>query len=170
MRVIGLAAQAAEQALEEEQDSFEALSRYLREAVRIQVAWVMPAIAAAIDHDDAEYLALRTRSTDAIGKLIANAQRDGRISPDITFGDIGLLLIRLARPLPPGQDRAMQEAVAQRHLAIVLSGLSAASIPLPGLGLSLSDLRELGPRPFVATHLEPESDDITMRAASSRHP
>jgi len=39
--------------------------------------------------------------------MIGNAQRDGAIHPDVTFGDVSLLLIRLARPLPPGQDRAV---------------------------------------------------------------
>jgi len=29
--------------------------------------------------------------------MIGNAQRDGAIHPDVTFGDVSLLLIRLAR-------------------------------------------------------------------------
>jgi AcrR family transcriptional regulator len=138
--VIGGAAQAAERALTEEADSYQALARYLREAVGLQVAWVMPAIAAALDRDD-ELAALRARSVTAIAKLIANAQRDGAIRPDITFGDLGLLVIRLARPLPLGHDRAVQDAAAQRHVAIMLAGLRPACEPLPGRGLTLADLR-----------------------------
>lgn len=154
-QVIGLTAEAAERALAGEPDSYQALARYLREAVRVRVAWVMPAIAAAIDRDDAELAALRTRSVTAIAALIGNAQRDGGIRPDVTFGDISLLLIRLARPLPPGHDRAVQDAVAQRQLAIVLAGLRPDGEPLPGPGLTLADLRAQGPAPFVPAHPGP---------------
>jgi hypothetical protein len=156
--VASITRRRAERALTEETDSYQALARYLHEAVRIRVAWVMPAIAAALDRDDAELVAARARSVAAIARLIANAQRDGVIRPDVTFGDVSLLLIRLARPLPAGQDRAVQDSVAQRHLAILLAGLRASAEPLPGPGLTLGDLRTPGPVPFVpaevGTHLQ----------------
>src|SRR5262249_4582738 len=133
-----------------ESDSFAALARYMREALRVRVSWVMPAIAAAIDHDDPEIKSLRRRSTTAIETLIANARRDGAIRPDLTFGDVGLLLIRLARPLPPGHDRAVQDATTDRHLAILLAGLRPTDDPLPATGLELADLRRRGPAPFVS--------------------
>ena len=142
----GRTAEAAERALAEEPDSYQALARYLREAVRVRVGWVMPAIA-ALDGEDAELAALRARSVAAVTTLIGNAQRDCAIHPDVTFGDVSLLLIRLARPLPPGQDRAVQDASAQRHLAILLAGLRAAAGPLPGTGLTLADLRGPAVRP-----------------------
>lgn len=143
VQVIGRTAAAAERALAEEPDSYQALARYLREAVRVRVGWVMPAIAAALDCDDAEIAGLRARSVAAITTLIGNAQRDGAIHPDVTFGDVSLLLIRLARPLPPGRDRAVQDASAQRHLVIMLAGLrtGGGAGPLPGTGLTLADLR-----------------------------
>jgi AcrR family transcriptional regulator len=162
-QVIGLTAEAAQSALAGEPDSYQALARYLREAVRVRVAWVMPAIAAAIDRDDAELAALRARSVTAIAALIGNAQRDGGIRPDVTFGDISLLLIRLAWPLPPGHDRAVQDAVAQRQLAIVLAGLRPDGEPLPGPGLTLADLRAQGPAPFVPAHRGPPRRDGSTR-------
>jgi AcrR family transcriptional regulator len=162
-QVIGLTAEAAQSALAEEPDSYQALARYLREAVRVRVAWVMPAIAAAIDRDDAELAALRARSVTAITALIGNAQRDGGIRPDVTFGDISLLLIRLARPLPPGHDRAVQDAAAQRQLAIVLAGLRPGGETLPGRGLTLADLRAQGPAPFVPAHPGPPKRDGSAR-------
>jgi AcrR family transcriptional regulator len=162
-QVIGLTAEAARSALAEEPDSYQALARYLREAVRVRVAWVMPAIAAAIDRDDAELTALRARSVTAITALIGNAQRDGGIRPDVTFGDISLLLIRLARPLPPGHDRAVQDAAAQRQLAIVLAGLRPGGETLPGRGLTLADLRAQGPAPFVPAHPGPPKRDGSAR-------
>ncbi|MEY9864193.1 AcrR family transcriptional regulator [Catenulispora sp. GAS73] len=154
-QVIGLSAQAAEQALDEEEDSFEALARYMREAIRMRVSWVMPAIASVIDPNDKHLNQLRQRSTDAIIALIANAQRDGALRPDLTFGDVGLLLVRLSRPLPPGQAQETQDAVAQRHLSIVLAGLRSGPDPLPASGLNLADLRRLGPKPFVNGNLGP---------------
>ena len=141
MQVISATAEAAESALAEEPDSYAALARYLREALKIRVGWVMPAIAAAVRSDDGELASVRQRSLTAVTRLIANAQRDGAIRPDVTFGDLSLMLIRLARPLPPSHDRATQDGVAARHLAIVLSGLRHGDEPLPGTGLELSDLR-----------------------------
>lgn len=159
-QAIGLTAEAAERALTEETDSYQALACYLREAVQMRVAWVMPAIAAALDRDDAELAGLRAHSVAAIAKLIVNAQRDGVIRPDVTFGDISLLLIRLARPLPPGQDRAVQDSVAQRHLTILLAGLRPGAEPLPGPGLTLGDLRAPGPVPFAPADLGPGHSPI----------
>lgn len=134
-------AEAAERALAEEADSFSALARYLSDALRLRVAWVMPAIAAALPRDDPDVASARGRSAAAVSRLIAAAQRDGAIRPDLTFGDVSLLLIRLARPLPPGQERAVQEDVAHRHLAIVLAGMRPGDRPLPGAGVDLADLR-----------------------------
>jgi AcrR family transcriptional regulator len=149
VQVIAAAVAAAEQALAEETGSFEALARYMHEVLRVRVAWVMPAIAGALEPGDAELAALRGRSVAAFTTLINNARRDGVIREDITFGDISQLLIRLARPLPPGHDRAVQDGVAQRHLAIMLAGLRPGGGSLPGTGLSLADLRQPGPAPPV---------------------
>jgi AcrR family transcriptional regulator len=141
LQVITATAQAAEAALAEEQDSYAALARYLRDALKVRVGWVMPAIADAVAPDDSELAAARQRSRAAVARLIGNAQRDGTIRPDVTFGDVSLLLIRLARPLPPGRDREEQDVLAARHLAIVLAGLRDTGEPLPGIGLELEDLR-----------------------------
>jgi AcrR family transcriptional regulator len=141
VRVVTATAQAAEAALAGEADSYAALGRYLAEGLQVRVAWVMPAIAAVIGRDDEDLAAARVRSLAAVTRLIANAQRDGAIRADLTFGDLGLLLIRLARPLPPGRNRAVQDAVAARHLTIMLAGLRPDGDPLPGTGLQLADLR-----------------------------
>jgi len=149
VQVIGAAAEAAERALAEETGSFQALARYLGEVLRVRVAWVMPAIAGALEPGDAELAALRGRSAAAFTTLIENARRDGVIRADLTFGDISQLLIRLARPLPPGHDRAVQDAAARRHLAIMLAGLRPGGGCLPGTGLTLADLRRPGLAPPV---------------------
>jgi AcrR family transcriptional regulator len=147
LQVISATAQAAEAALADELDSYAALARYLREALKVRVGWVMPAIADAVAPDDSELAAARSRSRAAVARLIDNAQRQGTIRRDVTFGDVSLLLIRLARPLPPGRDREEQDVVAARHLAIVLAGLRDTGEPLPGTGLELEDLRSEGAAP-----------------------
>ena len=62
----------------------------------------------------------------------------------------GLLLVVI---LCPGQDRAVQDSVAQRHLTILLAGLRPGAEPLPGPGLTLGDLRAPGPVPFAPADL-----------------
>lgn len=140
-QVITASADAAEAALATEPDSYHALASYLSAALAVRVAWVMPVIGPMLSHDGEELAAARMRSLTAVNRLIANAQRDGAIRADVTFGDLSLLLIRLARPLPPGHDRSAQDSVAARHLAIVLAGLRPGGEPLPGTGLELADLR-----------------------------
>lgn len=146
VEVIGATAAAAERALAQEPDPYQALSQYLADALTIQVGWVMPAIAATLPPDDAELAKLRARSVTAINTLLSRATEAEAIRADITFGDISLLIIRLARPLPPGGDREVQARVAARHLAIVLAGLRPEpNTPLPGSGLDLAELRPRRP-------------------------
>jgi AcrR family transcriptional regulator len=154
-------AQAAEAALAEESDSYAALARYFREALKIQAGWVTPAIAAAIPVSGRELADAWRRSMTAVARLIDNAQRDGAIRSDVTFGDLSLLLIRLATPLPSGHDRDAQDAVAARHLAIVLAGLRSADQPLPGTGLELKDLRSTAadqPGPLCPAAISPTTE------------
>ena len=140
LRVISATAAAAERALAGEPDPFQALARYLREALAVRVAWVMPVIAGQLDLGGAELTAARDRSVRAVRRLLAAAAESGAIRPGITFGDVSLMLLRLARPLPARRDRAAQDLVAARHLAIFLDGLRPGGRALPGAGL---DLREM---------------------------
>ncbi len=146
LRVISATAAAAERALADEPDPFEALGRYLREALAVRVAWVMPVIAGDLDLRNPELAAARDRSVRAVRRLLAAAAESGAIRPGITFGDVSLMLLRLARPLPARRGRAAQDVVAARHLAIFLDGLRPCGRELPGTG---PDLREMagGPDP-----------------------
>jgi hypothetical protein len=80
--------------------------------------------------------------------MIRRAQADGALRPDVTFADIGLLLIRLSRPLPGPFPHALDQRLAHRHLELVLAGLRAGPAglmtePLPGPRLTLEGLRHL---------------------------
>jgi hypothetical protein len=81
--------------------------------------------------------------------MIDAAHTDGTLRPEVTFADIGLLIIRLSRPLPVAVPRELDASLAHRHLDIVLDGLRTSHDPaatvLTGPALSLADLRRFGP-------------------------
>lgn len=137
--------EAAHQALDEEAESFQALARYLHRALDLRVSAVMPALLGHIPPDDAEIAAARGHSWGLFQQLVDQAHAAGTLRPDVTFLDVGQLLVRLARPLPGPVPRDLDNQLAHRHLELVLDGLRgerAASItPLPGPALTLADLR-----------------------------
>jgi hypothetical protein len=68
----------------------------------------------------------------------------------VTFGDIGLMLIRLSRPLPGRFAPELNAELAHRHLDLLINGLrpaGAAPTALGGPGLSLADLRDVAAEP-----------------------
>jgi hypothetical protein len=78
--------------------------------------------------------------------MILQAQASGALRPDVTFGDIGLLLIRLSRPLPSAFPPEIEQALAHRHLDLLLAGLRSPSDgSLRGPALSVDDLRRRRP-------------------------
>lgn len=141
--VLAEIAASARLALAEEADPGRALARYMHAALDIRVAAVMPAIVGTLlPLDDAEVIAAREASVAPLAEIIARAQSAGVLRPDVTFGDIGLLLIRLSRPLPQSLPSETEHALAHRHLDIVLAGLLSAERPLSGPALSLADLQQ----------------------------
>lgn len=136
-------------ALAEEPDAFAALARYMRRALDLRVGAVMPALARQIALDDTDILNARDESSQLVQTMIQRAQAEGSLRPDITEGDIGLLIIRLARPLPEPISLALSDRLAQRHLSLLLAGLRAPGdpgherelSPLPDPALRLADLR-----------------------------
>ena len=136
--------EAARLALVEEPDAFRALSRYMHGALDARIAAVMPTLVASIPLDDAELAAARQGAVEPVVQMIALAQAAGTLRSDVAFGDIGLVLIRLSRPLPQGFSREMDSRLAHRHLDLVLAGLRGGqeqAAPLGGPALSLADLR-----------------------------
>jgi hypothetical protein len=66
----------------------------------------------------------------------------------VTFGDIGLMIIRLSRPLPGTFPGHVAEDLAHRHLDLLVSGLATAGTnaqKLSGPSLTLEDLRAMPP-------------------------
>jgi AcrR family transcriptional regulator len=137
-------------AADTERDPFDALVRYMHAALDIRAAAVIPALLGAISlTDDDEVSRARERGSRNVQYLIDAAHRAGRLRADVTFGDVGLLVVRLSRPLPGTFTREQNDQLAHRHLDLVVDGLRAdrtSATDLTGPAMTLADLRNL-PQP-----------------------
>ncbi|NUW31935.1 TetR/AcrR family transcriptional regulator [Nonomuraea sp. SMC257] len=128
-------ATAAAAAAEQEDDPFEALARYLRDALELRVSAVLPAMIDVVDLDaDPELSAARETSARLVRRLVDDARAAGALPEDVTFMDVGTMLVRIARPLPGPLDADEKHAFARRHLELFIRGLRAtggARHPLP---------------------------------------
>jgi AcrR family transcriptional regulator len=141
-------AEEARLAPAEEADPFAALARYMHHALDLRVSAVLPALPGRISLDDPEIAPLRDTSARRLEALIARAQEAGMLRPDVSFGDIGPLLVRLARPLPGPLPRELDDRLAHRHLDLMLDGLRAgdqSNHPLPGPAVTRAELRAFAP-------------------------
>jgi AcrR family transcriptional regulator len=147
--VLGRVAQEAHLARAEEPDAYQALARYMHRALDLRVGAVMPALIGQLSLDDRELLQARDEVATPVRALIDAARTAGTLRPDVAFGDIGLLIVRLSQPLPGPFPRAMADGLAHRHLALLLDGLRGnRDLPadaLPGPALTLADLQALPP-------------------------
>ena len=145
--LLGRSAHEARTALAEEPDAFSALARYMHRALDLRIAAAMPVVVGELqmDHDEA-LVAARQASIERIDQIIARAHADGSLRQDVASGDIGLLLVRLTRPLPGPFPPGMHDRLAHRHLDLVLSGLRSANparVSLPEPAMTLEDLRDM---------------------------
>lgn len=147
--VLGRVAEEARLALVEEPDAFRALARYMHRALDLRVSAVVPALLGQVSLEDEEIAPIRQRSSALIQRMVDRAQVDGTLRPDVTFGDVALLLVRLARPLPGPIPRALDARLAHRHLDLLLDGLLSRhdrpADALPGPAMTLADLQALSP-------------------------
>jgi AcrR family transcriptional regulator len=146
--VLSRSGEEARRSLDEEPDSFQALARYLHRALDLRVSAVMPVLLDHMPPDDDEIASIRTRSWGLFQQLVDQAHAAGTLRPDVTFLDVGQLLVRLARPLPGPIPRDLDNQLAHRHLELVLDGMRANRAefrtPLPEPALMLEDLQVEG--------------------------
>ena len=135
-------AKEAGAALAEEPDAFGALGRYLHRALDLRIAAAMPVLAGRLRRDG-ELRAARAASVAAVDRLVGAAHAERSLRADVASGDVGMLLVRLARPLPGAFSAALNRRLAHRHLDLLLDGLRAPGAGLPGPALSLDDLAAL---------------------------
>ena len=148
-------ADEARRAADEESDAFAALGRYMHRVLDIRTAAVIPALMDQISLEDEEMTQARTAGSQPLQDIVDAAHRAGSLRRDVTFGDIGLLIVRMSRPLPGPFARGVNDGLGHTHLDIVLNGLrpnAAHRAKLAGPALSLGELQELtrtapAPRP-----------------------
>jgi AcrR family transcriptional regulator len=138
------AAEAAlDWAAEDGTDGLEALANYMHTVLNLRVSAVIPLVLDRLDLDDPELAPAREGSAGAVERLIQTAHDDGSLSHQVTFADIGTLLVRLSRPLPGPVPIAVNDDLAHRHLDLVLAGLRSDPEVLAEKGLSRQELRAL---------------------------
>ncbi len=120
--------EAAEKAAAND-DPFEALATYLRDALALRVSAIMPQVLNLIDPGDAEVAEARDASAQAVADLVDAAHAGGDLPEDVTFADVGMMLVRIARPLPGPMAADLKDDLARRHLDLFIRGLRA-----PGAG------------------------------------
>ncbi|MPZ85156.1 MAG: TetR family transcriptional regulator [Actinophytocola sp.] len=141
-------AEEATAALAEEQDAFTALARFMHDAIDLRIGAVMPVLAERITMDD-ELMEARRLSREAQNALASAAHEEGSLRPDVTAGDISLLIIRLTPPLPGTMPAEDNHRLSHRHLELLLDGLLRLSHDdgLPGPAMSINELTQIQPGP-----------------------
>ncbi len=124
----------AERAAEEHDDAFEALAAYLRGALELRVSAVIPQVLDVLDLEEPEVAAAREASARATEALVDAAHRAGQLPADVTFADVGMMLVRIARPLPGPMPADLKHDLARRHLELFLRGLRGGDGAPGGLG------------------------------------
>ncbi|MCB7135809.1 TetR/AcrR family transcriptional regulator [Cellulosimicrobium marinum] len=115
--------------------AWDALARALAWSPELRVALRLVAIAPPADvhalQDDAGTQGVRDSLLALVDGLVRAAQAEGTLRPDVSAGDVVLLMAAVSRSLPRGTDDA-RNAYDRAH-ALVLDGLRApAAHPLPG--------------------------------------
>ncbi|GAA4338950.1 TetR/AcrR family transcriptional regulator [Actinomadura luteofluorescens] len=135
-------------ARDEEETAFAALVRYMHRVLDIRIGAVFPVLLDHIPFDDEEIAATREEGVAVMQEIVAAAQKDGDLRPDVTHGDVGMLLVRLSRPLPGPLPKETGEELAHRHLDLLIDGLRGGRPgELGGPALTFDDLRSLGDGP-----------------------
>jgi AcrR family transcriptional regulator len=142
--------EAAERAAEENTDAFEALSAYLRAALELRVSAVIPQVLDVLDLDEPELAAARDSAARATDALVDAAHASGDLPKDVTFADVGMMLVRIARPLPGPMPEALKHDLARRHLELFVRGLRSGDGPLEGPALSRADLADMTHSPTLS--------------------
>lgn len=121
-------------------EPFEALRSFMHAALDLKIGSVMPALIGRVEVG-AVLEEARQDAADPIQELLTRAQAAGTLRPDVLFGDIALMLMRLSRPLAGGQ-LAEDGDLAHRQLEIYIDGLRArgsadhgAALPGPAVDL-----------------------------------
>ncbi|MER0244050.1 helix-turn-helix domain-containing protein [Streptomyces sp. HSW2009] len=141
--------EAASAAQRDPAEPFEALRTFLHAALDLRLGSVIPGLIGQIALDEVVGGA-RQDAADPVQELITRAHAAGTLRPDVLFGDIALMLMRVSRPLPGGPF-AEDGELAHRQLEIYIDGLRAPGregqrAPLPGPAVGLDWFKRIRAR------------------------
>ncbi len=140
--VIDRTSEAAELALTETGDAFEALSRFVHTAADERINALCPMVSCAFDQHHPDLQAARERVEQLVAALMERAREAGQLRPDVGVGDLMVAVAQLSRP-PAGTACLHVDRFVHRHLQLFLDGLRApARSDLPGSTTTMEDLRQ----------------------------
>ncbi|MFE9774876.1 TetR/AcrR family transcriptional regulator [Streptomyces sp. NPDC005931] len=132
---------AAEQALTETGDAFEALERFAHTAADERISALCPMVASTFDHHHPDLEEARRGVERLVAQLMDRAKAAGQLRTDVENGDLLVGIAQLSRP-PAGTGCMSADRFVHRHLQLFLDGLRApAPSVLPGAAVTLEDLR-----------------------------
>lgn len=133
---------AAEAALAQNGDAFEALERFVHTAADERISALCPMISSTFDQNHPDLEAARERSEQIIQMVMERARAAGQLREDVGVGDLMVAVAQLSRP-PAGTGCLSADRFVHRHLQLFLDGLRApARSELPGAAVTLEDLRQ----------------------------
>ncbi|MFF4270946.1 TetR/AcrR family transcriptional regulator [Streptomyces sp. NPDC001536] len=134
--------EAAELALAETGDAFEALERFVHTSADERVSALCPMIQSTFDQNHPDLEAARLRCEELIVELMDRAKAAGQLRTDVESGDLMIVVAQLSRP-PFGAACQNTDRFVHRHLQLFLDGLRApARSVLPGTAMTMEDLRQ----------------------------
>ncbi|MFF7984746.1 TetR/AcrR family transcriptional regulator [Streptomyces sp. NPDC007901] len=140
--VMDRTSEAAELALAETGDAFEALERFVHASADERISALCPMVASTFDKNHPDLEAARERCERLIGQLMDRAKASGRLRPDVGVGDVMIAVAQLSRP-PAGTGCQINDRFVHRHLQLFLDGLQApARSTLPGTAVTMEVLRQ----------------------------
>jgi AcrR family transcriptional regulator len=135
--------EAAELALAETGDAFEALERFVHTAADERISALCPMVQSTFDKNHPDLEAARVRSEQLVAEIMDRAKAAGQLRPDIGVGDLIIAVAQLSRP-PAGTVCCRVDSFVHRHLQLFLDGLRApARSALPGTAATMEDLRQV---------------------------
>ncbi|MGW3122747.1 TetR/AcrR family transcriptional regulator [Streptomyces sp. NPDC001107] len=139
--VMDRTSEAAELALAETGDAFEALERFVHTAADERISALCPMVQSTFDQNHPDLEAARQRVEQTVNELMDRAKEVGQLRPDVAVGDLMIVVAQLSRP-PAGTDCLVNDRFVHRHLQLFLDGLRApARSVLPGAPVTVEDLR-----------------------------
>ncbi|MFJ8083624.1 TetR/AcrR family transcriptional regulator [Streptomyces sp. NPDC096205] len=133
---------AAEKALTETGDAFEALEHFAHASVDERISALCPMVESTFDKNHPDLEETRVRCEGLVVAIMDRAKAAGQLRPDVGFGDLMVAVAQLSRP-PAGTVCLDVDRFAHRHLQLFLDGLRApARSVLPGTALTMEDLRQ----------------------------